>query len=388
MLRRLHSRLGSASLALALPALLAACERAPRYQVWAADQNGDTLYVLSPDGEVVSAVDLGGAAGAERVHMLVGLPGHPFVYSANTVSNSVTVLRRADAGVEAVIPSVGKAPHAAQPHPDGRRIYVSNIAPQATDAATGRPDRGETITEIARGADGGWAVSRTLDLKADPALADTAQFPNRRPVCGGFSKDGRYLLVTFFSGGAASVDLDAWRVGRAWGKERIAPNGCGAVASPDGSELYVTSGSMETSHLYVFDVSAEPELVAARDLSGVGRDAHGAALDPGRNELWIVYRVTSNASIHPLATIRDPEAEVEVVDFVGRTPDLVEIAPDGRRAYVTLRGPNPAPTIPHPTVGERPGVSILDVATRTVIETVHPADAENGDFHGIVIPRS
>ncbi len=219
----LQTRLAGAALLLALGAALAGCERAPSYQVWAADQNGDTLYVLNPDGEVLRTVDLGDLAGADRTHMLVGFAGHPNVYAALTVSNSVGVLRVADASVAAVVEGVGKAPHAAQPHPDGRRIYVSNIAPQAVDASTGQPDRGETITEISLGSDGRWTITRSLNLKADPALADTTQFPNRRPVCGGFSKSGRYMLVTLFWGGAASVDLDGWRVLKAWGKSQIAP---------------------------------------------------------------------------------------------------------------------------------------------------------------------
>ena len=87
-------------------------------------------------------------AGARRPHMLWGVARDPHVYSANTVSNSVTVLGRDDGRVKAVIPTVGKAPHAAQPHPTRPdRIYVMNIGPQAV-GADGTPDRGETITDV------------------------------------------------------------------------------------------------------------------------------------------------------------------------------------------------------------------------------------------------
>src|SRR6266705_1839104 len=156
-------------------------------------------------------------------------------YSAHTVSNSITVLSGKDGAVKAVIAGVGKSPHAAQPHPkQPDRIYVSNIAPQ--EAKDGKPDRGETITELVRTAGPRWEISRFLDLKAAPALADATRYPSRRPVCVGFSQDGRYMLVTLFNGGLAVVDLHAWNVMKGWGKQDIAENGCGFAGSPAGEE--------------------------------------------------------------------------------------------------------------------------------------------------------
>jgi hypothetical protein len=64
------------------------------------------------------------------------------------------------------------------------------------------------------------------------------------------------------------------------------------------------------------------------------------------------------------------------------------LSPDSRRAYVTLRGPKPAPTIPHATVGETPGVGIIDVASRKLLTVVKLGDQETGDFHGIFIPAT
>src|SRR5439155_501140 len=88
-----------------------------------------------------------------------------YVYSTNTVSNSVTVLSNKDGSVKAIVAGVGKAPHAAQPNPKSPdRIYVSNIGPQAT-GADGKPDRGETITELVR-ADGKWEAKTILPRTA------------------------------------------------------------------------------------------------------------------------------------------------------------------------------------------------------------------------------
>lgn len=376
-------------LALLLP-LQEARGQEPPYEVWAADQNANVLYVLDAEGAVLGTVDGETLGDARRPHMLWGVPGDPYVYSANTVSNSVTVLGQEDRAVKAVIRDVGKAPHAAQPNPRrADRIYVSNIAPQEV-GADGTPDRGETITEIVRSSgEGGttWEVSRSLDLAADPTLSDTARFPSRRPVCVGFSRDGGLMLVTLFDGGLAAIDLEAWRVVQAWGREAISRYGCGFAASPDGAELYVTAGDLDSSWLYVFDVSAhEPRLVASHDVSEVGQDAHGVYVDPVRRDAWVVHRVSSNVTVHPLATIRQADHEYDVIAFVGKTPDLIAFSPDASRAYVTLRGPEPAPTIPHATVGETPGIAILDVAGRELLGVVELGDRRASDFHGIFVP--
>jgi YVTN family beta-propeller protein len=379
---------------IALAFLLNSCADEPAepdYIVWAADQNGNDLYILDPEGNVLEVLDLETLSGADRPHMLWGIPPDPYVYSANTVSGNVTVLDGRSNEVVAVVEGVGKLPHAAQPNPSKTdHIYVSNIGPQDTDDQ-GNPDQGETISEIVRseGNDGyAWEVTRFLDLKADPVLADDELFPSRRPVCAGFTPDGRYKMVTLFNGGLALIDLDEWEVSRAWGKDEIAEHGCGFAESPAEGEIYVTAGGMHASWLYVFDMTGDqPELAATHNLSDTGQDAHGAWVDRERNELWLIHRVSDNATIHPLETIRDADHQYDEMEFVGRTPDLITMSPDSDRAFITLRGPNPAPTIPHDIVGERSGISIIDVAARELIEVIPLGDEEWGDFHGIFIPQ-
>jgi DNA-binding beta-propeller fold protein YncE len=361
-------------------------QASPGYEVWAADQNGNIVYILDPDGKVLRMIDGAALGEAKRPHMLWGVPRDEFVYSTNSVSNSVTVLSSKDGAVKTVIAGVGKAPHAAQPNPQHpERIYISNIGPQAA-GPDGKADRGETISEVVR-SNGKWELTRNLDLKTAASLADANRFPSRRPVCVGFSKDGRYMLATLFSGGVAVIDLPAWNVVNAWGKDQIAENGCGFASSPSGDELYVTAGNLQSSWLYVFDVAAEPKLVASHNLSKHGQDSHGLAVDPTSKTLWVAHRVSSNVTIHPLADIRKPDHQISVIDFVGKTPDLIVMSPDQKRAYLSLRGPTPAPTIPHATVGETPGVAIIDVPGRKLVKVVHIGD-KAADFHGIFIPAT
>ena len=362
-------------------------QKSTRYEVWAADQNDNRIYILDPEGKTLKTIDGAQLGKANRPHMVWGVPRDPYVYVTNTVSNSITVLDGKDGAVKAVISGVGKAPHAAQPNPvHPERVYVSNIGPQAA-APDGKPDRGETITEIVR-RNGTWEIARFLDLKAAPALADSKLYPSRRPVCVGFSKDGRYMLATLFNGGLAVIDLQKWTVAKGWGRNEIAENGCGFAASRSGEELYVTAGNEKSSWLYVFEVAGEPKLIATHDLSKFGQDSHGIAIDESRNALWIVHRVSSNITIHPLATIRKPGQQPTVIPFVGKTPDLIMFAPDHSLAYVTLRGPKPAPTIPHATVGETPGIGIIDVANRKLLRVVKLGDQVGADFHGLFIPTS
>lgn len=362
------------------------------YVVWVADQNGNELFILNPDGEVLERMNRETLGGAERPHMLWGTPPDPYVYSANSVSGNITILDSRDNSVAAVVENVGKLPHAAQPVPNRPdHIYVSNIGTQVVDDE-GNPDRGETIAEIIRtdGPEGHvWELTRFLDLKAESLLADDELFPSRRPVCAGFTPGGDAMLVTLFNGGLAVVDLHEWRVSKAWDRNEIAEHGCGFADSPDKSEIYVTAGGMHSSWLYVFEFTDDGTVLSAsHNLSEAGQDAHGVWVDTEREELWVVHRVSDNVTIHALDTIKDNDHEYEIMDFVGRTPDLITMSPDNSRAFLTLRGPNPAPTIPHDIVGERPGISIIDVAEREIIDIVHIGDPEEGDLHGIFIPRN
>lgn len=358
--------------------------QAQRYEVWAADQNGNTIYVLDPQGNLLRSTNIATSAKANRPHVLTVSRDGKQILSANTASNSVSIHSLPGGEVVGFVENVGKSPHAVVMHPkDSNKAYVFNIGPKAVDAQ-GQVDTGETLTELLRKGSM-WQVGRRLDLRGATALADNAKFPSRRPVLGAFSRNAKFLVVSLLTGGLAIVDVDQWTVTEGIGNDRVHQNVTLVVPSPDGRELYITAGNQQESWLHVMDVSGAPRLVASHDLSALGKDAHGAAIDPARRELWIAHRVSNNLTIHPLAGIRQSQAQAATLPLGSVAPDLIAISPDGRNAYVTLRGPTPAPTIPFALVGETPGVVVVDVPGRKVAKFVPLGDPKTGDFHAVTV---
>ena len=127
---------------------------------------------------------------------------------------------------------------------------------------------------------------------------------------------------------------------------------------------------------YVFD-TATHEVVHQGDTRGF--DPHGVWPTPNGAEIWMVNRGTSNA----IVIDADRLEIVDEIEFVGKTPDIVAMSPDGGRAYVTLRGPEPV-SMPHMAVGETPGFAVIDIAARELVEVVQPDEGNAAsDFHGI-----
>ena len=73
-----HARSSSLMAALALLWLVIgqplAQQTSPSYEVWAVDQNSNTLYVLDLDGKVLRTIDGATLGDTKRPHMLWGVP--------------------------------------------------------------------------------------------------------------------------------------------------------------------------------------------------------------------------------------------------------------------------------------------------------------------------
>lgn len=136
----------------------------------------------------------------------------------------------------------------------------------------------------------------------------------------------------------------------------------------------------------VFSTDADGNRVTrpvCHDYASGGRDAHGVWYTPDGSELWMVNRASSDGIVIDAGT----DEVIDTIEWTGRSPDILTFSPDGRFAFVTLRGPVQR-SGPHAIAGDTPGVSIMDVATREVREILVPdPERRESDFHGIGMRR-
>ena len=314
-----------------------------------------------------------------RPHMIDFTSDYRYAFVANTVSGNVAVIRVEDREIIEVI-ETGPGSHMAAVAPGDEVVHVDVIADG-------------TVRELLLDLDAEtFEIGRTIVVSEAPAVQDQLdRFTNAdgelraQPICHDYTRDGRYAYVTLgpglADGGLVILDTESFEIVRAYPPDEIAVN-CGTILSPDGSRMFVNGGSLDTGVRYAFDTDTHEPVTEAR--SSRGLDAHGVALTPDGGELWMVNRATSDA------IVIDPQTKevIEYVPFVGQSPDILVISPEGRFAFVTLRGPEPL-SGPHAVRGETPGVAVIDVASRTVKKIIHPEeDFSFSDFHGIgLVPR-
>lgn len=316
------------------------------FEVWVTDQGTNKLYILN--GEKPKAppevIDLS-AYGGSKPHMVLFNPDYSHAIIANVASGHVYIMRATDRKV-VFNEDTGQQAHAAVASPDGKRILVAN---QNDKKLT------EIFTDYAADQ---YKVARTIDLTADPKLADPNAFPDNAPICLMFTQDSSKAYVTLRGGGLAVVKVpqnpdEPLTVLAAFPKSTVAPNGCGTIRSPDGSRMYANSGTLKTGQLYVFDTSSDT-LIKSVDLTEKGQDAHGVMLTGEGKYLWVLNRMTDNAIVVDTSTYE----VVRVVEKVGDAPDLMDLSPNGKWLFATLRGPNPA-TGTHDIAGSKPAVGVI-----------------------------
>ena len=392
----------SVALALAAPASDAAAEEPPveppvepvtPYEVWAVDQGEglDRIHVYDADLDEVEVVDFS-AQGHEVTtpHMIAFDSEHRYAVVAATTSGTVSIVRTADYEVVETI-ETGAGAHMASFTPDDASIWVANIG-------------AATFTEITADLDEeAFALGRELDVTDDPAWqaefagveggggGGAADIP--APVCHEYTADGRYAYLTLgpAEGGLVVVDIaaDDPAIVAAFPRDEVRAN-CGLARSADGERMYANWGdpgdpdrdAEQTGAWYAFDTATHELLAATDETRGV--DAHGVRLHPAGTELWQVNRGTDDGIV-----IDAPTGEiVDDIGFTGDSPDILDFAPDGERAFVSLRGPNPRSGAAHVATGETPGFAVLDVATREKVDLVQPAAGDDdelaaSDFHGL-----
>jgi DNA-binding beta-propeller fold protein YncE len=326
-----------------------------RYEVWTIDQadaarGGARLYIY--DGQRLEAggpvtpevVNLDAAARGVgdgpgvRPHMLEFNATGTHAIISNVASGHVYIMRVRERRLVASI-DIGEQVHHAAASPDGAYIVAANQ--NGKRLARIRADFAAERFTYSRGED--------LDLGA---LQDAAR-PDNAPICPVVTAEKAYVTVR--GGGLYVVDYRAtpMRVLRAYGINEIGPAGCGGA--PMGAKVYINSGTATSSDLYVLD-RVSGEIQKHLRLAWTGSDGHGLVATGGGRFLWM-----GNRADHNIVVINtNQDAVVGIITGVGAAPDIMGLAPNGRRVYVALRGPNNLTGGPT-AKGETPGVAVLGV---------------------------
>jgi hypothetical protein len=271
--------------------------------------------------------------------------------------------------------------HAAYPAPDGSYILVAN-------------QNGKRLERI----DTDFAnrtffhnPQATLDLMTcTTPSGKPCEDPNLRPInwpiCPIIDSSSRYGFVTLRGGGLFVVDAKAtpMKIVGEYDKNVVKGNGCGGVEV--GNTMFINSGgspvnvsSTDPHHpaLYGFDVyrfpltgysAANPANTPAPKVlfsKGGESDSHGLAPTIDGRYLWAMDRHQDVVEVLDLrAGVR-----VKTINLAGPlsdnpAPDLVDVAPDGSRMFVALRGSVPLSGDPHNARGSTPGLGIIRVTDR------------------------
>ena len=368
------------------------------YEVWAIDQSnsrdedgngtldsGGTLYAYNGAdllGEQASAavptiVDLGGAARDLCVAQTGTAPVRPHMFTFNA-SRSHAIISFVGTGHVLFMNTTTKAPiqcidvgvqaHAAVPAGDETFVVVAN-------------QNGRLLQRINTNYQ---TNTFTLDNAATINLAtcttpngapcqDAVLRPDARPICPVIDKCDRFAFITLAGGGLFVVDPNTTPMSilAEYDKTTVHPDGCGGIQA--NGQMYINSGGAKESDLYSFPLrgylssnppnTPAPSLVYSND--GTNSDSHGAVATSGDRFLWVVERFGNNMTIVDTRN----NSVLDQFSLVGSVsndpaPDLLDISPDGKYIFMSLRGPNPL-TGNNPafnnSVGSTPGVGIIRV---------------------------
>ncbi len=358
-----------------------------KYEVWVIDQadasrGGARLYIYdgprlesgqagSPEVITLDAAASGvGDGPGVRPHVVLFNTTFTHAIIANVASGHVYLMRAADRKIVASI-DVGEQAHSAYPSPDGTLILVAN-------------QNGKRLARIrADFSAERFSYNRAEDLDLG-ALQDAAH-PDNAPICPVLFAGGR-AYVTLRGGGLYIVDYASvpMLVVKSYTKDQVGASGCGGVLA--GTKVYVNSGSATSSDIYVFD-AASHNLRKHLNLSWSGADGHGMVVTGGGRFVWMANRADRNVVV--INTTVDSLGGF--IADVGAAPDLMDISPNGRFVFATLRGPNNLTGGPT-AKGERSGLAVIQVTDggrngrlATFIPIGDQTPASPNDTHGVAV---
>jgi len=327
------------------------------YEVWIPDQGYDKviIYSVREDNGAVTLTKSGEVALAPpgpqptvAPHIILFGPGYKRAFVAGVRAAGMQVVNADERRVIARVPT-GRGSHAATPSWDGSRIWVANVGDN-------------NIVEVVAQGD---TYTRGRTIATDP-----------RPSCAFWSRDdSKFWVVTGGPGNAppdqagtiTEVNAREGRVSRVI--QPIGRDGCAVVPSHDERWLYGSSPTL-------FTVSDAVSGQIVKRIRPSGPDAHGFMPTPDGKYILLAVRQSDAVDVLDART----HERVRTVP-VGSRPDLFDLSPSGRYAFISLRG-KPVTGDPHALLGREPGFAVLDLETWRVVAKVR-TEGELSDIHGI-----
>ncbi|WP_373494123.1 YncE family protein [Aquiflexum sp.] len=366
------------------------------YEIWALDQgvNLSRIHIYNSGLKETDVIDFPALLSKGEIDQAVTMPHmigfnstHEYAAVASPASGNVAIIRTKDRKVIDVI-FTGAGAHMASFTPDDKSIWVANIGTVTFNEITA-----DLENEI-------FALGRELKLLDQQEWKDNFEGVKgggggvlnvSAPVCHHFTANGKYAYLTLGpgAGGLVVVDIQAAepKIVKAFSRDEVKAN-CGLALSQDGKKMYANWGDpgsavnppSQSGQWYVFNTSDHTLIKSSDETRGV--DAHGARTSPKGPWLWQVNRGSDNGIV--INTMTDKI--VHNLDFVGSSPDIIDFSPDGKFAFITLRGPNPRSGAAHVATGTTPGFSVINTSNRKIAALIQPAPSEDlqaSDFHGI-----
>jgi hypothetical protein len=387
-----------------------AATAAPAYELWVADQGetspagGGTLLIYrsadlaKADPKPAYTVNLAeaglgvGDGVGKHPHSITFNPTLTHAVISYVTSGHVQVVRVSDRKVVASFKFPGSAAGAAQAH-------ASAVTP-ANDAIIVANQGAKKLQRIkADFANDKYSLDPAGDL--DLAALEDATHTGNLPVIPVFSKDGKFMYVPQRGGGSYTIDATAtpMKVLGTVGKADIGLQSCCAAFVGDTVWTTAQGGATSTTTSFnLYKVTGLPNApVAKKILSRTGNvESHGV-LVVGKY-LWVVDRFANTLDIFDTSgEASEPVRSMSLANgpLAGRdpAPDIMDLAPDGKTVFLSLRGKTPVTSNIKDTnnaVGDVGGFAVLsvkddgaDVAVSSFVALPLAAGANVVDPHGL-----
>lgn len=312
-------------------------------RIFVANSWDDTISIIDVKTLTVTATWPVGAEPSSVVEDRGG--NHLFV--ADRISSDIAVLD-AQTGAEEKRLAGGRGASYITPSPDGARLYVTHVYPNATAHRTA-PESEITVVDVHRAVVTdriplhGIAHGFHVAFSSDGRLGVVAELHPKNLVPLAHLEHGGAFVDTLMAFGAdvgnkpVEVPLDEL--------ERYASRPFGVAIAPDKSQIYVTSGSSEmvtvidVARLLRFtrtrtapfaqDLSASANYVVAR--IAVGHDPRGIAFTPDGRSLLVANRLDDSISVIDART----DKVTSTIPLEG--PRRLSVVRRGEQAFYTAR---------------------------------------------------